>query len=67
MNTVKLYIDNDVNLSDMDEYNIIKNIQMIYNTNVEVKRTFLDSKYVLTCNDKYTEALVSEYVENFLN
>jgi len=67
MNTVKLYIDNDVNLSDMDEYNIIKNIQMIYNTNVEVKRTFLESKYFLSCNDKYTETLVSEYIESLLN
>ena len=65
MNKVDLYIDSDVKLSEMDEYDMIKNIQMIFNTQVGLKRIPFNSKYELRSEDKYLEAEVSNWVEDY--
>lgn len=65
MNKVELYIDSDVKLSEMDEYDMIKNIQMIFNTQVGLKRIPINSKYELRSEDKYLEAEVSNWVEDY--
>lgn len=65
MNKVELYIDSDIKLSEMDEYDMIKNIQMIFNTQVGVKRIPINSKYELRSEDKYLEAEVSNWVEDY--
>lgn len=65
MNKVELYIDSDIKLSEMDEYDMIKNIQMIFNTQVGLKRIPINSKYELRSEDKYLEAEVSNWVEDY--
>jgi hypothetical protein len=65
MNKVELYIDSDVKLSEMDEYDMVKNIQMIFNTQVGLKRIPINSKYELRSEDKYLEAEVSNWVEDY--
>jgi hypothetical protein len=65
MNKVELYIDSDVKLSEMDEYDMVKNIQMIFNTQVGLKRIPINSKYELRSEDKYLEAEVSNCVEDY--
>lgn len=65
MNKVELYIDSDVKLSEMDEYDMVKNIQMIFNTQVGLKRIPINSKYELSSEDKYLEAEVSNWVEEY--
>jgi len=65
MNKVELYIDSDVKLSEMDEYDMVKNIQMIFNTQVGLKRIPINSKYELRSDDKYLEAEVSNWVEDY--
>jgi hypothetical protein len=65
MNKVELYIDSDVKLSEMDEYDMVKNIQMIFNTQVGLNRIPINSKYELRSEDKYLEAEVSNWVEDY--
>ncbi len=65
MNKVELYIDSDIKLSEMDEYDMVKNIQMIFNTQVGLKRIPINSKYELRSEDKYLEAEVSNWVEDY--
>lgn len=65
MNKVELYIDSDVKLSEMDEYDMVKNIQMIFNTQVGLNRIPINSKYELKSEDKYLEAEVSNWVEDY--
>ena len=65
MNKVELYIDSDVKLSEMDEYDMVKNIQMIFNIQVGLKRIPINSKYELRSDDKYLEAEVSNWVEDY--
>jgi hypothetical protein len=49
----------------MDEYDLVKNIQMIFNTQVGIKRTPINSKYELYSDDKYLQAEVSNWVEDY--
>jgi hypothetical protein len=65
MNKVDLYIDTDIKLNEMDEYDLVKNIQMIFNTQVGIKRTPINSKYELYSDDKYLQAEVSNWVEDY--